>query len=88
MALLGWNDGTEQEIFTVKELIDKFSLNRVQRSGAKFDDQRLLWMNGTYIRALDLDQLFEKVKDFWPPIANNFDDEYKKRVLGLVQDRA
>jgi glutamyl-tRNA synthetase len=87
MALLGWNDGTEQEIFTIKELIDKFDLSRVQRSGAKFDDQRLLWMSGTYIRAMNLDRLVEEVKDFWPHSADNFDSEYKKRVLVLVQDR-
>ncbi len=87
MALLGWNDGTEQEIFSITELIDKFDLARVQRSGAKFDDHRLLWMNGTYIRAMTLDKLVEKVKEFWPPTAENFDNEYKKRVLGLVQDR-
>jgi glutamyl-tRNA synthetase len=87
MSLLGWNDGTEQEIFTIKELIEKFDLSRVQRSGAKFDDQRLLWMDGTYIRALSLDRLVEEVKNFWPPSAENFDGEYKKRVLSLVQER-
>jgi glutamyl-tRNA synthetase len=87
MALLGWNDGTEQEIFTVKELIDKFDLARVQRSGAKFDDQRLLWMNGTYIRNLNLDRLVDEVKNFWPSSAENFDSEYKKQVLELIQDR-
>jgi glutamyl-tRNA synthetase len=87
MALLGWNDGTEQEIFTVKELIDRFDLARVQRSGAKFDDKRLLWMNGTYIRNLNLDRLADEVKNFWPSSAENFDSEYKKQVLGLVQDR-
>jgi len=87
MALLGWNDGTEQEIFTVQELINKFDLARVQKSGAKFDDQRLLWMNGTYIRNLNLDRLVDEVNDFWPSSAENFDSVYKKRVLGLVQER-
>ena len=87
MALLGWNDGTEQEIFTIKELIDKFDLSRVQRSGAKFDDQRLLWMNGTYIRAMSIDRLIEEAKDYWPKTAESFNGEYKKQVLGLVQER-
>jgi len=87
LASLGWNDGTEQEIFTVDELINKFSLDRVQRSGAKFDEQRLLWMNGAHIRSLSLDDLLVKVNDFWPPEAGNYDETYKKRVLGLVQDR-
>ena len=45
LATLGWNDGTEQEIFSADELIEKFDLSRVQRGGARFDEQRLLWMN-------------------------------------------
>ena len=57
MASLGWNDGTEQEIFSVDELVKKFSLERVQKSGAKFDEQRLEWMNGHFIRELELEEL-------------------------------
>jgi glutamyl-tRNA synthetase len=87
MATLGWNDGTEQEIFSRDELIAKFRLDRVQRSGAKFDEQRLLWMNGYHIRQLPTDDLFALVNDFWPPKASDFDDEYKKRSLALVQER-
>jgi len=87
LASLGWNDGTEQEVFTVEELIQKFDLSRVQRGGAKFDEQRLLWMNGAHIRALSLDDLFTQVTDFWPSEAAQYDDTYKKRVLTLVQER-
>lgn len=87
MATLGWNDGTEQEIFSVDELVAKFSLDRVQKSGARFDEQRLLWMNGAHIRALPLDNLFARIADFWPPEADKSDDPYKKQVLGLVQER-
>lgn len=87
MASLGWNDGTEQEIFSRQELIEKFSLDRVQKSGAKFDEQRLLWMNGAHVRALPLDDLYARSKDFWPAEAANYDDDYKKRVLALVQER-
>lgn len=87
MATLGWNDGTEQEVFSVDELIQKFSLSRVQKGGAKFDEQRLTWLNGAHIRALKLDDLYEKVTDFWPAEANNYDDDYKMKVLGLVQER-
>lgn len=87
IATLGWNDGTEQEIFTVPELIEKFTLDRVQRSGARFDEQRLLWMNGAHIRELPLDDLFGRVKDFWPVEAGGYDDDYKKKVLALVQER-
>lgn len=87
MASLGWNDGTEQEIFTVDELIQKFSLERVQRSGAQFDEQRLIWMNGAHIRRLDLDDLFTRITDFWPKEAKKYDNAYKKQVLALVQER-
>lgn len=87
LATLGWNDGTEQEIFTVDELIEKFSLNRVQKSPARFDEQRLLWLNGQHIRALSLDDLYERVGDFWPASAANASEGSKKQVLALVQDR-
>jgi glutamyl-tRNA synthetase len=87
IASLGWNDGTEQEIFSRQELLAKFSLARVGRSGAAFDERRLTWMNGNYIRDLTLDDLYEKVADYWPAEASNFNDDYKKQVLGLVQER-
>jgi glutamyl-tRNA synthetase len=87
IASLGWNDGTEQEIFSRDELIEKFSLERVQRSGARFDEQRLLWMNGQHIRLLSIDDLFERVRDFWPASAASASDEQKKIILALVQDR-
>jgi glutamyl/glutaminyl-tRNA synthetase len=87
IASLGWNDGSEQEIFSLQELIEKFSLERVQRSGAHFDERRLLWMNGHYIRELELDDLYKKAGDYWPPEAAEYDEAYKKQVLALVQER-
>lgn len=87
IATLGWNDGTEQEVFTRTELIEKFRLDRVQHSGARFDEKRLLWMNGQFIRELSLDDLWDRVADFWPDVAKDADHEYKRRVLALAQDR-
>ena len=87
LASMGWNDGTEQEIFSRQELIDKFSLDRVQRSGARFDEKRLLWMNGQWIRRISLDELYQRVEDYWPQSAAQFDASYKRQVLALVQDR-
>ncbi len=94
MASLGWNDGTEQEIFSLNELIAKFSLSRVQKSGAVFDEQRLIWMNGAHIRGKTVDGLYQLIKgersgerSFWPAEAAGYDDSYKKQVLGLVQER-
>jgi len=87
IASMGWNDGTEQEIFTVSELIEKFSLSRVQKSGARFDEKRLEWMNGQHIRLLALDDLYDRVTDFWPASAADASEDLKKHVLALVQDR-
>ena len=52
LACLGWNDGTEQEIYTREELIAKFSLDHIQSSGARFDETKLLWLNGQWLRRL------------------------------------
>ena len=87
IATLGWNDGTEQEVFTRNELIEKFTLDRVQKSGARFDEKRLLWMNGQFIRELSIEDLWDRVANFWPIEAANAEDAYKRSVLTLAQDR-
>lgn len=87
IATMGWNDGTEQEIFTKDELIEKFSLDRVQKSGARFDEKRLLWMNGQIIRGLPVDELEKRAEPFWPDSAKSADKGYRRNVLMLVQDR-
>ncbi len=87
IACLGWNDGSQQEIFSRDELLRKFSLGRVQRSGAHFDERRLLWMNGHYIREMTLDDLFKAVQGYWPPEASDASEIYREQVLGLVQER-
>lgn len=87
IATLGWNDGTEQEVFTKDELIEKFSLSKVQRSGARFDEKRLLWMNGYFIRQLSPQDLTNRAEYFWPESAKKYPEPYKQQVLGLAQDR-
>lgn len=91
LANLGWNDGTEQEIYTKSELIDRFSLTKVQKSGARYDETKLLWLNGQWIRRIadeeGIDALYARTLDFWPESAANFDDAYKKRVLAIIYDR-
>lgn len=91
LACLGWNDGTEQEIYTKDELIQSFCLNKIQNSGARYDETKLLWMNGQWIRRIfdeqGVDALYARTTDFWPATANNYDDAYKKRVLSIIYDR-
>lgn len=87
IASLGWNDGSKQEIFSREELIAGFSLDRVQRSGARFDERRLLWMNGSYIRETEPAKLYELSQAYWPPESAKYQDQYKLQVLSLVQER-
>jgi glutamyl-tRNA synthetase len=87
IATLGWNDSTEQEVFTKEELIEKFSLGRVQKSGAKFDEQRLSWTNGYFIRHMENGELYGKTQGFWPEQAEGADENYKKAVLKLIAER-
>lgn len=87
LASLGWNDGTEQEIFTANELIEKFSINRIQRGGAKFAAERLIWMNGNHIRMLKPMDLLERCETFLPVAASDFDQNYKLKIIELVQGR-
>lgn len=87
IATLGWNDGTTQEVFTLPELIEKFSLSRVGRSGARFDEKRLIWVNGHFIRELPIDELYHRAEFFWSESAKKADESYKKQVLALAQER-
>lgn len=64
IALLGWNPGTEQEIFSMDELIKKFSLDKVHKAGAVFDVKKLDWMNGEYIKKMDLKKFMELAKPY------------------------
>ena len=91
LACLGWNDGTEQEIYTKEELIEKFSLNRIQSSGARYDETKLLWLNGQWIRKIFTEQgadaLYARTQIFWPESAASATNEYKIKVLSIIYDR-
>lgn len=91
LACLGWNDGTEQEIYTKDELIRAFSLDRIQTSGARYDETKLLWMNGQWLRRIFDQQgakaLYDRTKDFWPEQAASASEEYKLKVLSIIYDR-
>lgn len=91
LACLGWNDGTEQEIYTKEELISKFSLDKIQTSGARYDETKLMWMNGQWIRRIYDEQgcsaLYDRTEGFWPEAAANYPEDYRKKVLSIIYDR-
>ncbi len=91
LACLGWNDGTEKEIYSKDELIEKFSLDRIQTSGARYDETKLLWMNGQWIRKIFDEQgpesLLARTEGFWPDVAKEHSPKYKLKVLSIIYDR-
>ena len=87
MALLGWNPGREQEIFSKKELIKEFSIDRVQGAGAIFDMTKLDWMNGEYIRKKPLKELVELSKGFFQFPISNSQFSMLEKVIALEQPR-
>jgi glutamyl/glutaminyl-tRNA synthetase len=83
LALLGWNPGTEQEIFSRAQLEELFDLGRVQQSGAIFDREKLDWINGTYIRALPVAELVERLRPFLPQLSQ----EALERAAPALRER-
>jgi glutamyl-tRNA synthetase len=88
LALLGWNDGTDQEIFTMEELVEKFRIERVSKSGAKFDIEKAKWFSHEYIKKAE-------VSAIRPYILNDLegrdvvvkDEQYLDQVINLVKER-
>ena len=91
LACLGWNDGTEKEIYTKDELIEAFSLDRIQTSGARYDETKLFWLNGQWIRRIfdekGAEALYARTDGFWPDAAKAASDKRKIEVLSIIYDR-
>jgi glutamyl-tRNA synthetase len=88
LALLGWNDGTDKEIFSIDELIAQFSLERVHKGGAKFDYEKAKWFNQEWIKRTSNDQLTSLVKPFYDDAQIEVHEPaYLVKVIGLIKDR-
>lgn len=88
LAMLGWNPGTEQELFTVEELIPIFSLERVIKSGAKFNADKAKWFNQEYLRRRPTEQLVADFKAINGEKLKGFSDKYIGDVLDMMKERA
>jgi glutamyl-tRNA synthetase len=84
VALLGWNKGDDQEIFTLNELIDYFALERISKAGAIFDSEKLGWMNGIYIRNLPQEEYINLALSELHAAGLNSGDEHKNRLIVLA----
>jgi glutamyl-tRNA synthetase len=88
VALLGWHSADDREFFTIEELINEFSLERVNKAGAVFDTAKLDWMNGHYMRELPLDLIVDRVMPFFVeagiPVPEN---ETMRKIVATARDR-
>lgn len=88
LAMLGWNDGTEQEIFSMQELVERFSIDRVHKAGAKFDFEKARWYNHEWIKRTPSSRLAPLVKNILEENEITVtDDKYLLQVIELVKDR-
>ena len=92
-AFLGWSPGTDEDVLTLDEIVDRFDLHKVQKGGARFDRERLEWLNGQWIRRLDDDDLVDRLLPFLEAarIAGEIDrvpsgDELRS-LLPIVRER-
>ncbi|WP_392388804.1 glutamate--tRNA ligase [Flavobacterium piscinae] len=92
LALLGWNDGTDQELFSLDELVEKFDLNRVHKAGAKFDPEKNKWFNHQYLQKQSEEALAElfisdlKKRDF--SFVEMTNRSLMKRIVSSIKERA
>ena len=93
LALLGWATGTEEEVLSLEEIVERFDIDAVHKGGAVFDRERLEWLNGQWIRRLDPDELIDRLRPFveaeliagrieWMP-----SDDELRALLPVVQER-
>ena len=88
LAMLGWNPGTEQEVFTMEEMIEAFSMDRVHKGGAKFDFEKAKWFNHQWIQKLPVKSYGLRVKAILEEKGIVVTDEiYFEKVLNLVKER-
>ncbi len=90
LALLGWNPGTDQEIFSREELIDTFDISKIQHSGAGLNEEKLNWINREHIKKLSVDEQFATLLGFIPKEIKalpGFNEDMLKRVSSLIIER-
>lgn len=91
LALLGWNDGTEKEIFSLEELTKSFDLNRVHKAGAKFDPEKNKWFNHQYLQKVDNKELakrFLKILESKNIKSELLDSNRIEKIVSLIKERA
>ena len=85
---MGWNDGTEQEIFSLDELVEKFDLSRIHKSGAKFDPEKNKWFNHQYLQKQSNESLANDFADVLFQKGFSVDRDKLIKIVSLIKERA
>ncbi len=88
LALLGWNPGTEQEIFTMDELISEFSLEKVSKSGARFNPEKTIWFNHQYIQQKPAEEILPDYEKELEKEGISVEKDFNLKVIELLKERA
>jgi glutamyl-tRNA synthetase len=87
LLLLGWSHPQSKEIMSRDEMVKTFSIERVGKAAAVFDKKKLLWVNGQYIRKLDLDTLVKLVEPYMPEfLKKRYDEATRREIVSILQD--
>lgn len=87
LAMLGWNDGTEKEVFSDEELIESFSLERVHKAGAKFNYDKAIWYNQQFLKHVDLSHLISYFESYASKNSLNVSKEFIQKYCEIFRDR-
>src|SRR5690606_6237955 len=88
LALLGWNEGTDQEIYSLEELVKVFDISRVNKAGAKFDPEKNKWFNHQYLLQKENAELAQSLQKVLKAKNITKDDAFVEEIVGLVKERA
>jgi len=88
LAFLGWNPGTEQEIFSLDELVEQFTIDRIIKSGSKFDPEKAKWFNHQYLVKMNNKELAEILLKELKRRGLNFELDYVAEAVGIIKERA
>ena len=87
LSLLGWNPGSEQEIFSLDELVNAFEIDKIQKGGARFDFDKAKWVNHKYLENLETKSILKRFPEFFQALPSTWSEKKRTLILGAVKER-
>ena len=87
LSLLGWNPGSEQEIFSLDELVNAFEVDKIQKGGARFDFDKAKWVNHKYLENLETKSILKRFPEFFQALPSTWSEKKRTLILGAVKER-